>query len=98
MSTTNTIRAHAQEVLDKLKIVVGCQSGRKVVTHNSRSDLPLSHIVLLRSRFVKRKMRQIHNQQNKRTRGRKWAECGAVGALSAASVYYLIANNATTIN
>ena len=89
---------HRKFEINQTKIKGGCQSGRKVITHNSKSDLPLSHIVLLRSRFVKRKMRQIHNQQNKRTRGRKWAECGAVGALSAASVYYLIANNATTIN
>ena len=37
MNTSHTIRAHAQEVWDN----GGCQSGRKVVTHNSKSALPL---------------------------------------------------------
>ena len=42
MNTSHTIRAHAQEVWGKLdKIKGGRQSGRKVVTHNSKSDLPL---------------------------------------------------------
>ena len=45
MSTSHTIRAHAQEVWDKSdKVMGGCQSGRKVVTHNSKSDLPLGTI------------------------------------------------------
>ena len=44
MSTSHTIRAHAQEVEDKsTKIKGGCQSGRKVETHNSKSDLPLTN-------------------------------------------------------
>ena len=41
MSTSHTIRAHAQEVWDKSDKDYGRQSGRKVVTHNSKSDLPL---------------------------------------------------------
>ena len=46
MSTIHTIRVHAQEVWDKSeKIKGGCQSGRKVVTHNSKSDLPLEPII-----------------------------------------------------
>ena len=32
------------------KIKVGCQSGRKVVPHNSKSDLPLALIPLLAAR------------------------------------------------
>ena len=43
MSTSHTIRAHAQEVWDKSDKDKGdCQLGRKVVTHNSKSDLPLT--------------------------------------------------------
>ena len=58
MSTSHTTRAHAQEVWDKSdkdyvraavdfevnkkKIMVASQSGRKVVPHNSKSDLPLA--------------------------------------------------------
>ena len=43
MSTSHTIRAYAQEVLDenRKKIKGGCQSGSKVVPHNSNSDFPL---------------------------------------------------------
>ena len=42
MSTSHTIRAHAQEVeINRTKIKGGCQSERKVVTNNSKSDLPL---------------------------------------------------------
>ena len=42
MSTRHTIRAHAQELeINRTKIKGGCWSGRKVVTHNSESDLPL---------------------------------------------------------
>ena len=42
MNTSHTIRVHAQEVWDKSEKVMGdCQSRRKVVTHNSKSDLPL---------------------------------------------------------
>ena len=45
MSTNHTIRAHAQEVWDKSeKIKGGCQSGRKVVPHNSKSDFPLAGV------------------------------------------------------
>ena len=47
MSISHAIRAHAQEVRDisDKKIKGGCQSGRKVVTHNSKSDLPLCYWV-----------------------------------------------------
>ena len=45
MSTSHTIRAHAQEVWDKsnkdLGTKGGHQSGSKVVAKNSKSDLPL---------------------------------------------------------
>ena len=42
MSTSHTIWAHAQEVWEKSdKDYWGCQSGWKVITHNSKSDLPL---------------------------------------------------------
>ena len=40
MSTSHTFRAHAQEVRTKIKD--GCQLGRKVVSHNSKTDLPLA--------------------------------------------------------
>ena len=44
MSTSNAIRAYAQELWDKSeKIKGGCHSGRKVKTHNSKSDLPLDN-------------------------------------------------------
>ena len=47
MSTSHTIRAHAQELGDKSdKDQGGCQSGRKVVTLNSKSDLPLVYSIL----------------------------------------------------
>ena len=43
MKTNHTNRAHVQEVeINQTKIKVGCQSGRKVVTHNSKNNLPLS--------------------------------------------------------
>ena len=39
---SSSIRAHAKEVCDKPdKDYGGCQSGSKVVTHNSKSDSPL---------------------------------------------------------
>ena len=42
MSTSHTVRAHAQEVWDKSdENSGGFQLGRKVVTHNCKSDLPL---------------------------------------------------------
>ena len=39
MSIIHTIRAHAQEEINRTKIKG--QSGRKVVTHDSKSGLPL---------------------------------------------------------
>ena len=43
MSTSHTIRAHAQKFeINWTKIKGGCQSGRKVVIHNSKSYLPLT--------------------------------------------------------
>ena len=39
------IRANAQKFeINRTKIKASCQSGRKVVTHNSKSVLPLIHI------------------------------------------------------
>ena len=39
---------HKKFEIDQAKIKGGCQSGRKVITHNSKSDLPL-----VRTHFVK---------------------------------------------
>ena len=45
MSTSHTIRAHAQEVeINWTKIKFGCQSGNKEVPHNFKSDLPLDDL------------------------------------------------------
>ena len=43
MTTSYTIRAHTHKKfeINQTKIKCGCQSGRKVITHNSKSDLPL---------------------------------------------------------
>ena len=42
MSTSQTIREQVQELeINLTKIKGGCQSGRKVVIHNSKSDLAL---------------------------------------------------------
>ena len=50
MSTSHTIRAHAQEVrVNQKKIKGGCQSGRKLVTLNCMSDLPLQIWCMIRS-------------------------------------------------
>ena len=38
---------HKKFEIDRTKIKGGCQSGRKVVTHNSKSDLPLASIFLV---------------------------------------------------
>ena len=45
MSSSHTIRAHAQ---DGTKIKGDCLSGRKVVPHDSKSDLPLVHTIYLK--------------------------------------------------
>ena len=36
---------HKKFEINRTKIKGGCQSGRKVVTHNSKSDLPLVSII-----------------------------------------------------
>ena len=36
---------HKNFEINRTKIKGGCQSGRKVVTHNSKSDLPLTIIM-----------------------------------------------------
>ena len=36
---------HKKFVMNRTKIKGSCQSGRKVVTHNSKSDLPLAQLV-----------------------------------------------------
>ena len=38
---------HKKFEINRTKIKGGCQSGRKVVTHNYKSDLPLVHINLI---------------------------------------------------
>ena len=35
---------HKKFEINQTKIKGGCQSGRKVVTHNSKSDMPLSKL------------------------------------------------------
>ena len=40
MSPSHFTKAYTQEV-NRTKIKGGCQAGRNVVTHNSKSDLPL---------------------------------------------------------
>ena len=49
MNTSHSIRGHAQDKfeIDRTKIKGGCQSGRKVVSHNSKSDLPLVYLLHL---------------------------------------------------
>ena len=44
MRTSHTIKEHAHENEDKSekKIKGGCQLGKKVVTHNSKGNLPLA--------------------------------------------------------
>ena len=44
MSTSHTIRAHAQEVWNK-SIKGDCQTESKVVTHDSNVDLPLKGLL-----------------------------------------------------
>ena len=39
--------ASAQVIVNETKIKGGCQSGRKVVTHDSKSDLPLDLYIYL---------------------------------------------------
>ena len=38
---------HTKFLIERTKIKGGCQSGRKVVTHNSKSDLPLSTWIIM---------------------------------------------------
>ena len=45
MSTGHTIRhVHNKFEINRTKIKGGCQSGRKVVSYNSKSDLPLEKV------------------------------------------------------
>ena len=48
MNTSHTIRAHMHKKfeINRTKIKGGCQSGRQVVTHNSKSDLPLVVVIV----------------------------------------------------
>ena len=47
MSTSHMNRAHAQFYINRTKMKGGCRSGRKVVTHNSTSDLPLGTVWII---------------------------------------------------
>ena len=52
MSTIHTIRAHAQYKkfeINRTKIKGSCQSERKVVTNDSKSDLPLASLLDIKS-------------------------------------------------
>ena len=44
---------HRKFEINRTKIKGGCQSGRKVVNHNSKIDLPLARVVDIRLRYVK---------------------------------------------
>ena len=43
---------HKKFELNQTKIKGGCQSGRKMVTHNSKSDLPL-HVAVTSLKVIK---------------------------------------------
>ena len=64
MSTSHTIRVHEQKFeINLTKIKGGCQSGRKAVTHNSKSDLPL--IKCKKSlRYIKQRKVVTHNSKS----------------------------------
>ena len=54
MSTRAILLEHADQKfeINRTKIKGGCQSGRKVVTHNSKSDLPLIQRQTIYGMFV----------------------------------------------
>ena len=52
---------HNKFEINRTKIKGGSQSGRKVVTHNSKSDLPLVvHVHLLNMRIILIKVKTVH--------------------------------------
>ena len=56
---------HKKFEINRIKIKDGCQSGRKVVTHNSKSDLPLAYTVSCLS-DVNKGVRVAHKKINKK--------------------------------
>ena len=65
---------HKKFEINRTKIKGGCQSGRKVVTHNSKSDLPLYPIFFLLSKKTKKSFGQILCRALCRTRGKSLLE------------------------
>ena len=55
MSTSHILLDHMQKKfeINWTKIKGGCQSGRKVETHNSKSDLPLVTLIILQGLLIK---------------------------------------------
>jgi len=45
---------HKKFEIEQTKIKGGCQSGRKVVTHNSKSDLLLAHVLTFMKKVYKK--------------------------------------------
>jgi len=45
---------HKKFEIEQTKIKGGCQSGRKVVTHNSKSDLLLAHVLMFMKKVYKK--------------------------------------------
>ena len=43
---------HKKFVINRTKIKGGCQSGRKVVNHNSKSDLPLIQLIICKEKNI----------------------------------------------
>ena len=67
MSTSHTIRAQHKKF--RTNIEGGCQSGRKVVTHNSKSDLTLVMI-------NKKKQASEHSHKIVKILGKSTNYCG----------------------
>ena len=60
------VHMHKKFEINQTKIKGGCQSGRKVVPHNSKSDLPLDKLLHTRLNFIVLIIKSISNvDQNK---------------------------------
>ena len=62
---------HKKFEINQTKIKAGCQSGRKVVTHNSKSDLPLHSCQVIQSQSACKKAKE-----RERESFRKIVRCG----------------------
>ena len=54
---------HKKFEINQTKIKAGCQSGRKVVTHNSKSDLPLHSCHVIQSQSVCKKAKERERER-----------------------------------